>query len=135
MKRRRLGAVLIASVSLLYSLCYLSLTLDGFYAPTLYGLRHGPDERAILAPKGAFPFAWNPYAERPMTTYEEINDGALFWLRLKAVVFYPLYALDRRFWHRDQFGLHDADGLEGFRYPVKNYFDEETYSYRDYNPE
>lgn len=115
-------------------LSYLAMTLRGYYNPSIYGLLQGSNNTAIIAPKANFPYEWNPFTDRPVTTYEKIDDNKLLRLRAKYLFYTPLYILDRLLWHKDvKLGLR-KDGLSEFNYPVKNFFDYNTLVYKDYKP-
>ena len=97
-----------------YTAAYVVASKDGFYRPGAYGLLEGPDGQAILAPKAAFGYDWIPFEMR----------GSDDNLTVKAILFYPLVEVDRRLWHTQ-------DRMESGAYPVENYFDYETMTYRE----
>ena len=134
MKKRRTLIFVFALLVVSYVGSYGVRTLGGFYNPTVYGLRQGPNNTAIIAPKAWGPYVWNPYSDRPITTYENIDGGALRRLRALHIFYYPLHFVDRKVWHRDADLSTRAEGILGFKYPVKNYFDEAAFTYSDYTP-
>ncbi|MEZ5327350.1 MAG: hypothetical protein R3F19_20055 [Verrucomicrobiales bacterium] len=119
MKRKSLRKVIVAigAVFLLYAASYCVLSVNGHYQPFLFGLVQVPDGTAIMAPKGGG-YRWSP---KMLFS----NDGSP---RFLAYIYTPLYVLDFRLWHTDDL-VHSGD------YRVKDYFDHETLSYLDYQPE
>lgn len=103
-------AVLIAG----YIAAYVLVSRGGFYQPVAYGLLEGPDGQVILAPKAAFGYDWIPFEMR----------GPDHALTVEAILFYPLVEVDRRVWHTQ-------DRIESGAFPVENYFDYETMTYRE----
>lgn len=97
---------------------YFGLSFGGHYEPACYGLARGPDGSTILAPKAAFGYEWHPF------TLITKNDRLSFW----TYFYIPLIVGDRHVWHTNE-------KMNTLKYRVKNYFDYETFHYRDINPE
>ena len=120
MRRKRLK-ILGCSLGVLlcvYVFSYVPISAKGHYEPLAYGLRQGPSGESILAPKAAFGYRWHPFDFAD-------EEGET---RLGTILYLPLIALDRKIWHTEK-------RMESGRYRVKNYFDEETMTYRDIEPD
>ena len=120
MKRKRLKVLgyCFGLLLCIYVLSYVPISAKGRYEPLAYGLRQGPDGESILAPKAAFGYRWHPF--------DLVNEAGE--TRLRTILYLPLIALDQKIWHTEE-------RMESGRYRVKNYFDEETMTYRDIEPE
>lgn len=117
--RRGLNIALVCvAVLAVYVASYLPMSVRGHYEPAVYGLMQGPDDTALMVPKGAFGYVWWPFSE--LTTESRPV--------VRAVLFSPLIAFDRRCWHTTKFE-------PPFQYRVMNYFDFETLKYRNIEPD
>ena len=116
-RRRRLLRRVTAALFLFYLVSYIAISANGHYAPVAFGILNGPDNKPILAPKyeGSYrwfsPGFWDPH----------LNPRPL------AFFYFPLAAADHTLWHT-------PGRARTLRYPIRNYFDRETLTYRDVDP-
>jgi hypothetical protein len=84
--------------------------------PLFFGLRQGPNHTAILAPKFGYDWIILGYGD-----FEKDRIG------VAGILYAPLIYLDRRIWHT-------RERAKSMKYPIRNYYDEKKFEYRDYNP-
>jgi hypothetical protein len=106
MQKRR-ALLLLGLLLALYPVSYLVVSREGFYDPGPLGLRQGPGNTAILAPK--FGYRWHPFDE--LCDLDDFPDAPL--PALLSTFYRPLLELDRRWWHTEE-------RAESGEYPVKN---------------
>jgi hypothetical protein len=106
---------------LLYAGSYLIYSLRGEYAPFDYKpVQARLSGGNIWEPRHGV-YAWFPFESRLGH-----RDS------VRPFFYYPLLELDRKYWHTEE--KLESFELESFEYPVKNYYDWETETYRDIIP-
>lgn len=122
--RKTIFLALLGALSL-YLISYIGISLCGHYEPTAYGLIQGPNDTAILAPKSAFGYQWNPFGTDTMDPDAD-HEG----IEKLSRVYAPLIFIDLKIWHTKK-GVDQAGSGD---YRVKHFFDQVTKSYRDIEP-
>ncbi|MDD5521603.1 MAG: hypothetical protein PHI84_12360 [Kiritimatiellae bacterium] len=117
MKKKQIITILSATVTI-YVITYLFMTLNGHYEPYAMGLMQGPNDKAILVPKGTEPYAWCPF-RKPTREIKPL---------IRTMLFSPLITFDRAYWHT-------ARKVDSMQYPVIGYFDFKKMEYRNITPE
>lgn len=112
----KLAKRIVLSSVVLYPLSYLVASWGGFYEPAVYGLLHGRDGKAVLAPKASFGYHWIPFED---FYHPDRLDG----VSVMGWVYYPLLLVDRSLWHKSD-NWKDRPDL------TRNYFDYEALEYR-----
>jgi len=126
MKRRRTIIRILIGIFLIYLLSYIGISFQGHYEPNAYGLKQGPNDTLIFAPKEALGYLWNPF-HSDLMFLDDDSAKANYLQR----IYQPLLITDRKLWHTTK----DPKQVGTGDYRVKNFFDPTTQEYRDIEPD
>lgn len=122
MSRKRILIRFTLGAVTLYVVPYVVMSSGGYYEPAAYGGTLDSDGEAIIIPKGAFGYRWNPFGwtfER--SVFEPVSEHS--WLHVIGPIYTPLIFVDHKIWHTKK----EMGQLESEEYRVKNFYDKEGF--------
>ena len=123
--RKTIFRILLGAL-LIYFFSYIGISLRGHYEPFAYGPIQGSDDVYIMAPKSVFGYRWNPFGTDIMDP--DANHDRVLKM---SIIYAPLIFLDHKIWHTKK----EMSQVGSGDYRVKNFFDWNTKTYRDIEPD
>lgn len=108
-----------AILLLVYVAAYIAFSIHGRYEPAAYGLGAGPDGETMVVPKLSFGYVWMPAVIYP-------EDGTSN--QPLPFIYQPMIGLDHWVWHT-------RERIDSGRYRILNWFDTETRTYSNIEPQ